>query len=78
MHSPAKTRLAIAFLLIDSALSIQWQDKVVNPVGSEGLSPCPFLLWPWRNAPSFRHIQALLANGSAEERCVRIRPQVFP
>ncbi len=78
MHSPAKRASRSRSFSSIRALSIQWQDKVVNPVGSEGLSPCPFLLWPWRNAPSFRHIQALLANGSAEERCVRIRPQVFP
>jgi hypothetical protein len=76
MHSPARGA-SRSRSFIDSALSINGRTKVVNPVGSEGLSPCPFLpflLWPWRNAPSFRHIQALLANGSAEERCVRFRP----
>ena len=51
MHSPAKRASRSRSFSSIRALSIQWQDKVVNPVGSEGLSPCPFLLWPWRTNP---------------------------
>ena len=42
MHSPAKRASRSRSFSSIRALSIQWQDKVVNPVGSEGLSPARF------------------------------------
>jgi hypothetical protein len=42
MHSPAKRASRSRSFSSIRALSIQWQDKVVNPVGSEGFRPARF------------------------------------
>jgi hypothetical protein len=68
-----KTRLAIAFLLIDSALSINGRTKSIRLV-ARGFRPARFYYGHGATYPPSGTFKLCWQNGSAEERCVRIRP----